>query len=193
MEQISQFIQAAPLLPVLGTVLMGLLQCFAGYRLLRFWITLSGFGVGMIAGYTVTSMVITDLTGREYIPVVIALAAGILCGFLAYRIYLAGVFLFCGLMAFTAMASVRFPAGDAWQIAGFAARVAAFLIVGYLGMKFARPAVVLISALSGALSVSRALPSFVPVLQTDEKLQLLILVLLAAAGMIMQFVTTRGK
>ena len=189
----NRLMETAPLLPALGTVLMGLLQCFSGYKLLRFWITLSCFGAGTIAGYLLSSMLITDLTGREYMPVVIAIAAGILCGFLAHKVYLAGVFLFCGLMAFSAMAYVRFPAGDAWQIFGFAARIAAFLIVGYIGMKFARPAVILISSLSGGLSVSRALPSFVPVLQGDEELQLLILALLAAAGIVMQYVTTRGK
>ena len=193
MQELNRLIQAAPLLPALGTVLIGLLQCFSGYKLLRFWITLSGFGAGLIAGYLLSSMLIPDLAGREYMPIVIALAAGILCGFLAHKVYLAGVFLFCGLMAFSAMASVRFPAGDAWQIFGFAARVAAFLIVGYIGMKFARPAVILISSLAGALSVARALPSFVPVLQGDEELQLLILVLLAAAGIVVQYVTTRGK
>ena len=191
--QITEWLQAAPLLPVLGAVLLGLLECFSGYRLLRFWIAFSGFVTGLIAGYLVSSILLTQTEGQEHIPVIIGLAAGLLCAFLAHRVYLAGVFLFCGLMAFSALSSYAFPEGRGWDIFGFAARVAAFLIVGYIGMKFARPAVILISAFAGSSSSVRALPAFVPALQSDEELQLLIFVLLAAAGIIVQTLTTRGK
>lgn len=192
-ERVTEWLQAAPLLPALGAVLMGGLQCFSGYRLLRFWITLSGFGVGMITGYMVSSILLTEAEGQEYMPVLIGLGAGILCAFAAHRVYLAGVFLFCGIMAFTALSGYTFPEGRGWDIFGFAARIAAFLIVGYIGMKFARPAVILISGLAGSASAVRALPAFVPVLALDQELRLLLFVLTAAAGIVVQTLTTRGK
>lgn len=193
MEYVNRFLEAAPLLPTAGALFAGLLQCFSGYRLLRFWIWLSGFGVGALMGYAVSSVLLENAEGSSCMPLVIALAAGIVCGFLAHKAYLAGVFLFCGLMAFTVAAEYPFPETRGWEIAAFAIRVAVFLIAGYIGMKFAKPAVILISGFAGASSVMRALPAFVPDLAADRDLQYIILAVLAAAGILIQSITSRGR
>lgn len=193
MEYLNRFLEAAPLLPVLGMLLTGMLQCFAGYRLLKFWISLSGFAVGLFMGYAVSSMLLENTEGKSYIPFVIALAAGILCGFLAHKAYLAGVFLFCGIMAFTLAAAYPFPETEGWEIAAFVIRVAVFLIAGFAGMKFAKPAVILISSFAGASSAMRALPSFVPALTAERDLQFICLAVLTAAGILIQSISSRGR
>ena len=192
MNQINSIIESAPLLPVLGLLLAGLLQCFLGYRFLKFWITIAGFGVGLVLGYIVSSLIIRETGGETYIPVIIGLAAGLVFGFLAYKVYLAGVFIFCGLMAFGAAAAFTFPEGRGWDIFAFVVRVVVFLIAGYVGMKFARPAVILISAFAGSSQVLRALPTFVTALRSDQELRMLIFVLLAAVGIVVQWITTSG-
>ena len=82
--------------PILGLLLEAVL-CFAGYRLQRIGIALIGFLLGAGIGMSIAG----DREGLAWLAIVLALAGGILFSVLAYRMYLAGIFLLSGILAFT--------------------------------------------------------------------------------------------
>ena len=69
------------------TVAVALLQCYAGYRMLRFWISLAGGLIGFAAGFGISYVNLKNTP--VFIPVLIGVAAAALLGFLAFRLYLA--------------------------------------------------------------------------------------------------------
>jgi len=74
-----------------AVVLLGLLICFFGYRMLRFVLAIAGFiiGASFVAGFGFT---LTD--GKEILVILIAaVAGGLIVGALFLFLYTAGVFL----------------------------------------------------------------------------------------------------
>ncbi len=72
------------------SVVLGVLVCFFGYRLLRGTLAVAGFTVGALLGAALASSV---LHSSGVFVVVVAVVAGILGGVLAAVLYKAGVFL----------------------------------------------------------------------------------------------------
>ena len=88
---INQFTQVAAQLSVLLLIVrvaFGALNCFMGYRMLKFWISVCGFflgtGIGMAAVY------ILQLSGN--VKWILPLAAGGITAVLGYEVYLVGAF-----------------------------------------------------------------------------------------------------
>ena len=98
------------------SLITGIIQCFFGYRLLKFWITLFGFLLGFLLGYGISGQLVSDSAA---VPVLAGIAAGLLAGFLAFKIYLLGVFVFCGLLGFYLVSVIPFPSGDGWTVLAF--------------------------------------------------------------------------
>ena len=90
----SSFWGAAGIGAGIGAV-FSLINCFFGYRLLRVWIGAAGFMAGVWCGFGAADYFLDN----DALCAIIALAAGVTAAFLALRIYLAGVFLLCGLLA----------------------------------------------------------------------------------------------
>ena len=171
------------------SLITGIIQCFFGYRLLKFWITLFGFLLGFLLGYGISGQLASDSAA---VPVLAGIAAGLLAGFLAFKIYLMGVFVFCGLLWFYLVSAISYPSGDGWTVLAFVLEIAAFVAVGILSVKFARPFIIVITAGSGAYAAVRALTSLAPsvtLLQVQNS-RLIILLVLAACGIMLQFLMT---
>ena len=81
-------------------LVLGVVQCFAGYRLLRFVLSVTGFGIGAAAGAGAAQLLSQN-------PLVIG-AVGLLFGaaflWLVTRLYMAGVFML-GALAGTALSA----------------------------------------------------------------------------------------
>lgn len=71
-------------------LVFGVLNCLLGYRLLRFWMMLGGFGVGAGIGLFFASTL--EISGSRWIYVGIMAAAGVLLGTIAFLSYKIGVF-----------------------------------------------------------------------------------------------------
>ena len=164
------------------SVALALLQCFSGYRLLKFWIGVIGFLAGFVLGFGISS---STIAGEAYLPAVIGLVAGIVLALVAFRLYIVGVFLYCGFMAFSAVQTISVPEGQGWNI------LAAFLGAGFLAAKFARPCIIAVTAVTGAFNAVNALRTLIPALGSDS-MRILAGVVIAAMGMAVQFFTTRG-
>ena len=71
-----------------------LLQCFAGYKLIKISIAISSFITGFSLGFTLTY---AQFDPQSYLPAVIGLGTGVFLAFLGFKLYLAGVFILCGI------------------------------------------------------------------------------------------------
>ena len=69
----------------------------------------------------------------------------------------------------------------------------AFLVVGFLATKFARPFIIAVTAATGAVRVTESLQGMWPQLAGNQILGWLMILALAAAGMIVQFASTKKK
>ena len=155
--------------PTLLTVLLALADCFLGFQLSKFWISLAGFVLG------------AALEGWLFLLCLLLLgAAGAL---LAYRIYRGGVFLLCFLAAFGGIYAL-IPTPWVGALAGCAAG----LLAGVLSLKLLRPALILSTGIGGGLCAGAGL---LPLLGLENPLWgLLAGIALAIAGVAVQFHTT---
>ena len=186
MEIILNIIKEFQIIFAVISLITGLLQCFFGYKFLRFWITLIGFLIGFAAGLGIASANI-DI---KYVPLIIGIAAGILLGFLSFKIYLVGVFLFIGTIAAVATGSLlKYASLPA--VAAIIICIAVFILCGILAVKFQRPMVIVITALSGASASAKALRTLVAAVSANHTYFIIILLGLAACGILLQFLTTR--
>lgn len=172
------------------TVAVALLQCYAGYRMLRFWISLAGGLIGFAAGFGISYVNLKNTP--VFIPVLIGVAAAALLGFLAFRLYLAGVFVFCGLIAGSAATLIPFPRQSTWQIVEAVVVVLVFLFAGILSVKFNRQVVILITAISGGIRAAHSLAKLVPILRDHTSYGPFLCALLVITGIMIQFLTTRN-
>ena len=171
-----------------GSLILGILQCFFGFRLLRFWISVTGFVLGIYLGKTISS---EFLSKPEYAPWLIGAVCGFLLCFLAYKIYLAGVFIFCGILAASVIGQIPFPEGQAWKVLLYVLMAAGFVLAGVLAVKFSRPAVIFITAGAGAAAAVHALVLMKTNISGSADLQKLVTAVMFAAGAAVQFLTTR--
>ena len=172
------------------TIVIALLQCFFGYRLLKVWVTIIGFLLGFVLGFGFSAAFIK---GEAYLPTVIGIAAGVLLALIAFKLYLLGVFIFCGFIAFGAVRTIPVSDEGIWKTVLLVLAVAAFVAAGVLAVKFSRPCIIAITAVSGAFQVVHSLQPQIPVLASNRALSLVTAVVIAALGIAVQFMTTKDE
>ena len=174
---------------VIFTIAFCLLQCFLGYKLLKIWVSVIGFLAGFSLGFVLTSLA---WKSDAYLPAAVGIAAGVALALLAFKLYLAGVFLFCGCIAFGAVRNLPFPSGEAWKIGGLVLALVAFLAAGLLAVKFSRPCIIAISAVTGAVNAVHSMQTPLPELAANASMALALTAALAILGILIQFLTTRS-
>lgn len=135
-------------------VVMAFLNCFFGFKLLKVWCTLTGFLIGSIVAFAITE----HFSKKPEVSTIVAVVAGAVLGFLAYKLYLAGVFVLCaGLsyLAYTLLVPAQTNEVLHWvlPVVGFVLAV----VVGVLAIKFVHPVVVLSTGIGGGLSAAAGL------------------------------------
>ncbi|MGN8737430.1 hypothetical protein [Bilifractor sp. HCP3S3_D3] len=185
---ISEIMSGLTEVLAVGSLILGILQCFFGFRLLRFWISVTGFLLGLYLGRTISSDFISE---PQYAPWLIGAVCGFLLCFFAYRIYLSGVFIFCGILAASVIGMIPFPEGHAWKVVLYILMAAGFVLAGVLAVKFSRPAVIFITAGAGAAVSVHALALMKTNISGNPDLQKLVIAVLFAAGAAVQFLTSR--
>lgn len=84
-------------------LLVGVVQCFVGHKFLRFFVVGTGFGLGSAAGVAASQLVSGEQLTQAFMGVVLGLGFG----WIAMRIYFAGVFML-GAAAGTSLAVLVF-------------------------------------------------------------------------------------
>ena len=81
---------------------IGLLQCFIGYKMFKFWCGVIGFFIGFTGGLALgASGVFSASPAASLISFLITLLFAINGAFIAYRLYLAGLFIYVFFTAFS--------------------------------------------------------------------------------------------
>lgn len=135
----------------LGVVLVfGILNCIFGYRLLRFWMMLGGFGVGAALGlfgaYTLKVQ-------EKMIYGAAMLLGGILFAVIAFLIYKAGIFILAAGIGWTLSIYLIHPTSSAVFFGCILLGVA----LGSLAVKFCREVLIVSTSLIGGLMAGMAL------------------------------------
>ena len=175
---INQFTQVAAQLSVLLLIVrvaFGALNCFMGYRMLKFWISVCGFFLG--TGIGMTAVYILQLSGN--VKWILPLAAGGITAVLGYEVYLVGAF-FLGWVLTTygiLMVVRQLDIEPKMEILILVAGTLCGVLVG-----------ILLMAVSGGMSIATGVCG---ILQKDSGiLMLLIMAVCVPAGVLFQFMTT---
>ena len=180
----------------IGSVLLALLLCFTGYRRVRQWVSFVAFVFGAVLGYSAATAL---GLGKDYwyLPLIIALAAGIILSLLGYRIFQLGLFVFCGAVASWAVTAHVLPKsltgaqqGSMYYVL-IGIQVIVFVAGGVLAVRFARTAIIFISSIGGARVASAGLAELLPKYFPDSSRQLILFAGLALLGILIQFLTTK--
>ena len=172
-------------------IIVALLLCFAGYKLMRGVSGLFGLCCGFAGGAVLTAMLpLPDMVWIELtVSVILMVILGVVFGALFYRFYRVGFFLLSA--AFGAMIGYL-PAMFVWNIsmaAAYAVMIVFALIFGIAGAVIDRPAVIVLTSFFG---FGAAFPLLALLQQNDVLLQLGAGAVLTIIGMLIQFLTNRG-
>ena len=158
---------------------VGVLQCFFGYKLMKFWIALAGLVVGGVLGAIVGGALSRDVGSA----VIVGILGAILVAFLAVKIYYIGLFVF--------------GSGSSFFIAllltdkNVTLSIVFALVIGFLTAFMAKRVVIVVSAISGGVAIGSALGS-----QADQAsripLMLLLSILFSVLGLLYQFKSNGG-
>lgn len=163
------------------SAIAALASCFFGYRLLKFWIAVAGFFVGFLLGFLSADAI----AHNTIVSMITGLLVGTLLVVLSFRIYLCGVFLSCGAMAYGLFSMLL--TADSWWKYGICAVLA--ILVGLIALRFVRPVVVISSAFSGGFSAANTVLAALSVTSTAAFIAAGLL--LSIAGIVIQFLTTK--
>ncbi len=125
------------------TLVFGLVICFRGYRLFRFWLILAGLQTGFFFGFWLGGRYLDNTV----LILVIAGLCAILIAALAYTLLKVGAFI-CGAavcVLFAALVMQLFLPAPYWPVLAGAA-----LIGGLLGVFSVKPFLILVTAINGA-------------------------------------------
>jgi len=166
------------------SIAIGLVSCFLGYKLLRVWMALMGFVIGMTVGYLASYKYFSNMV----IPIIIGFLVGVILGFIAYRIYLLGVFLIALVttLGFFGQLLAHYNEPD-WM--WLALTVILAIVAAILAIKFVKPVIIISTALNGATMVMMGI---FKLLQEDAKhMVVMASLLLALLGIMVQFFTNK--
>lgn len=132
-------------LAIVFALILAAVSGLFGYKLMRFFIGVSGLALGFVVGYTLTA----HFTSNVWIALLIGLIAGIVICMLAFKLYIAGVFILTAFMTASAVDTlIQSNAWWAWVLA-----IAAGILVGIIATKFIRPVVILSTSLSAGVNI----------------------------------------
>lgn len=120
-----------------------LINCFFGYKIQKFLITLGGVGIGAILG-----ALLGVLSRSGVIIFLSALILAVVGGFLAFKLYRFGIFMQFWLLGTLAFA-VLFVVMGSWNLITFA--IVLGLVVGILALVIHKGFVIITTAVSGGM------------------------------------------
>ncbi|HUM84220.1 MAG TPA: hypothetical protein PLN48_10670 [Lachnospiraceae bacterium] len=199
-EMVQQFSAQVPSFEKWGTVgivvtmIMSLLFCFLGYKLLRFFTAVIGFIAGILLGIFLSARL---GIGSPY-GLVITLVIGIALAAVSFFLYKVGIFILTGLAFGIVAAGIAYGRLDTTIVIIIA--IAAGIAAGIISMYFVRPMVILSSGLAGGFAffshlMTNVLPKAVPYIDQSFKTAVTLIggILLAVLGIIFQFRHTKKE
>lgn len=155
-------------------------QCFFGYKLLRVFIAVETFLIGIVVGGVVGHS-LGLVTG---LCVIIALICAVIFACVSFKIYLAGVFLTtagigCVLTYAAAVSLLQL------KVASLIMGIVFGIVVGLIAVRFVRPVVIILTSIAGGLCGAALLLQSCNIHQ--EWASIVVGIVCAVFGMVFQF------
>ena len=202
MQQLQEYfynqfpiIEQNNLIVIITALVVALLYVFFGYKLLRVYISLLGFLIGLAIGVVICA--VFDLQNTTVILVIICVCAVALAA-LGFWLYKAGLFVMILLSLFPVILSVVSDFATIKPVFMWIGSILFALILAILAMFFVRPVVIIVTAFSGGLSianlvVNNLLPEIAQVNTTNGARIFMLIIggVIAVLGIYFQFMTTK--
>lgn len=175
------------------SLIFGLLQCFLGYKITKIMYAILGFVLGWVLTFLVggTMMLSPDSGSGSVHPalfILIGLVLSILLAFLMFKIYLVGVFISQFFLSFAVFTAVLAALMKQMNGAVAALSLVLALVVAIVSVILVRPVIIICTAWSGGIAAGNALAMM---LRLEDPIGLLLGIVLAIGGMVVQFMTTK--
>ncbi|MCR4653924.1 MAG: hypothetical protein K5744_09575 [Eubacterium sp.] len=183
-------VQSSPQLLAFGAVIgliVALLLCFSGYKYAQLWMMVVCFLIGAAFGFLIGAKF---LPSPGYAKYMIGLACGGLCAAISYKVYKVGLFIFAGSAAASVISLFTFPVGDGWEALRALVYVGVFVLAGMLALKYAREYLIVLTGAVGGIQAGSNIQKLIP-MYVDLDSAVLLMIVLAAAGIAFQFLTTK--
>lgn len=164
---------------MIASIVIGLLLCFLGLKLIKVISALVGLGIGAAAGVIINS--IADVTG--FARIIIIFACAVVLAVLVFFLHRVGIFL----MTFIATISAVFTFVGANEKVYVIAALGAAVVLGVAAMIFAEQGAIIITSVIGGFAAGAGIQSIAG-LTGNRFAGLGIAGALAVIGMVMQFV-----
>lgn len=198
------------MLAAIGVLLAayGLLKAMLGYKMFKFSLFCSGFGVGAVTGVLIGGYMLLSGDANGAVVVMAGLLFGIIFGVLCLLLWRVGVFIMCfvygclfvlipsvifeGMSLFTELSKGKFDFNSDFNLEGviFFALVVG-LVLGVVGVILARPVVIVVTGITGGMFTGAGLCMMTE--QYSFVMFFIIGILAAGIGILIQFMTTRGS
>lgn len=133
----------------IGLVIIGVINCFFGYKVFRISMALIGGIIGGLIGVIIGAVATLNTGGVVIISVMSALAAGLI----SYELFLLGVFLSTFISGFLlSLALVTVLVGNTYT--AIMAGIFVGLALGVLGCVFIKQLLIIITAITGAVNIA---------------------------------------
>ena len=183
------------LIVIITALVIALLYVFFGYKLLRVYISLLGFLIGFALGIVICA--VFDLSNTTAVIVIICVCAVALAA-LGFWLYKAGLFVMILLSLFPIILSIVSEFTTIQPVFMWIGSILFALVLAILAIFFVRPVVIIVTAVSGGLSIANLiinslLPEIAQVNTVDGAriFMLIIGAVIAVLGIYFQFVTTK--
>lgn len=183
------------LIVIITALVIALLYVFFGYKLLRVYISLLGFLIGFALGIVICA--VFDLSNTTAIIVIICVCAVALAA-LGFWLYKAGLFVMILVSLFPIILSIVSEFTTIQPVFMWIGSILFALVLAILAIFFVRPVVIIVTAVSGGLSIANLiinslLPEIAQVNTVDGAriFMLIIGAVIAVLGIYFQFVTTK--
>lgn len=169
---------------VLATaVLIGVLWCFLGLKLVRMWSAIMGFAIGFCVAWQAASVFALE----DRVLLIIGLVTGIILACLGSILYRVGVFIVVFLAGTVLAIQIFTPDSMLWM----GGCLGIGLVIALLTIAYAEPVTMVVTGGLGALILGNALCFFVPL--EGKLVRIVGTVLFAVLGIWIQFVLESGK
>ena len=165
-------------------LIFGVMNCVLGYRLLRFWVMLFGFGAGAVtAFFVVQSMEIYD----NMICLGVMVAAGAIVGFISFMVYKVGIFILGAGLGMTLSIYIVHPTTSF----SFFLCLLIGVAIGVLGVKYAKEVIIICTSLAGGIVAGYSLARLGNLAELPYGAAMG--AGFAVIGLLVQFATNRGS
>ena len=158
--------------------ILGIFQCFLGYRIFKFWIAVCGFTTFGILGGLITIFI----SGSAGVGIFFGFLFAIGGAYISFKIYKIGVFTLCALMGL----SLAYILSQSITLSIFIG-----LLIGTLSQFFVKPVIIFSTSTSGGFTSAMSL---LMILKIDSYLESIFLsVALAIGGVLVQLFSHKIK